>query len=112
MDYKEIKKYIKDIEPFQKLRSDDLNNLIKNSFFKKVEIGEQIIEFSQIPEFLPILISGSLRLLVFDEYQNPITLKKIEETQFIGWSKVLRGSSDISIIASSNPLRVTFILPS
>ena len=49
MDYKEIKKYIKDIEPFQNF-SDDLNNLIKNIFLK-VEIGEQIINLVKFRVF-------------------------------------------------------------
>ena len=101
MELKELNKRLINIEPFKKVPIDDLSNLTKNSFLKTIEIGEQIIEFNKIPEFLPVLLNGSLRLLVFDEYQNPITLSKLEIPQLIGWSTVLRGNADISIIASS-----------
>ena len=94
METKDIKKRIKNIQPLNQVPIDALNYLSKNIFYKKIEIGEQIIEFNKIPEFIPVLLKGSLRLLVFDEYDNPITLS--EESQLIGWSTVLRGKCDIS----------------
>ena len=68
---------------------------------KEIETGEKLVDFNKIPEFIPLLLKGSLRLLALDEFNNPITLEKVNEPKLIGWSTIFRGKSDISIISSS-----------
>ena len=102
MELEEIKKLLLKVKPFNEISDKDLDNILQKSRYKKIETGERIIQFDKIPEFLPILLKGSLRLLTLDENKYPITLERIEKPRLLGWSNILRGKCEISIIASND----------
>ena len=98
-----IAEFISDIQPFNTLPTDTLNQLVNELQPLRYRIGETILLRDRIPSHVIIICRGQVRLLGYDPRQETeITLAKLESRSLVGATSLIRQVYSETAIASTD----------
>ncbi len=102
--------FLVEASPFSQLAPKDLEQLAGEFQLLRYRMGQAMLVREKMPAHVVILYQGQARLLGYDprmSNQTPVTLKRLEPGEVIGWVGLVRGVACETAIASTEVVGLT-----
>ncbi len=103
----QIPDFLAQTAPFDRLGADAIQKLSAKCQLLRYRTGQPIFEREKMPTQVAIIYQGQARLLGYDQrLQMPVSLKKVEAGEILGWASLVRGVPCETAIASTEAICV------
>ena len=100
--------FLTTVAPFRHLSPASCSQLAQRLQVLRYRMGQAIATQDRLPAQVSIVYEGQVRLLVYDpNTHQPITLKRLDAGEMIGWVGLMRGVACETAIASSETICLT-----